>query len=139
MLEQATGARIIGDARRLPLRDECVDLVICGMMLAYAPEAFSELVRVVRRGGTLFVTDLHPKAIARGWQRTFRVGAEVLQPAHSSYSIAELAHPSLQRLGLIEAAFGEPEAAVFERAGKQSEFASMAAGPAIFVGHWSKL
>lgn len=138
MLNQAAGLRAVADARQLPLRDDSADVVICSMMLGYARRAFSELARIVKPGGSLFVTDLHPEALASGWSRSFRVGGTVIHPAHDTYAIDELQHERLLRREVQELAFDEPERAIFERAGKPALFEQMASQPAIFIARWSK-
>jgi ubiquinone/menaquinone biosynthesis C-methylase UbiE len=139
MLRHARGARVLGDASGLPLRDASIDVVICSLMLGYAPGAFEELARVAKPGGAVFVTDLHPEALARGWGRAFRVGDEVIRPAHHGYRIDELHDDSLLLRQLWEPAFDEPERAIFEQAGKGAQFQQTASHPAIFVACWSKV
>ena len=138
MLASAPSPRILADATKLPLRENSVDLVLCTFTLGYAPTCFSELVRITRPGGTLIVTDVHPDAIARGWSRAFRVGDDVLEPTHHRYSINALTHPSLTRTHLIEPHIGEPERAIFARAGKLAAFETASAHPAIFIAIWNK-
>jgi ubiquinone/menaquinone biosynthesis C-methylase UbiE len=53
----------------LPYRDQSFDLVVCALTLAHVkelPEAIRELVRVLRAGGHLVITDAHPD-IQRAW------------------------------------------------------------------------
>jgi malonyl-CoA O-methyltransferase len=74
MLEGAAPPKVVGDACRLPLRPAAVDVVIAALVLSYLrdPEAaLAEAARVLRPGGTLLVSDLHPTAVERGWRRTF--------------------------------------------------------------------
>ena len=138
MLASAPSPRILANATTLPLRNNSADVVLCTFTLGYAPTCFPELVRITRPGGTLIVTDVHPDAIARGWARAFRVGDDVLEPAHHRYSMDALAHPSLTRTHLIEPRLGEPERAIFARAGKLAAFETASAHPAIFVAIWIK-
>ena len=121
MLQSARGHRVVGDALCLPVRDGAADVVICSLMLGYARAAFTELARVVKPGGALFVTDLHPDALARGWERSFRVGDEIVRPSFEIYAIDELRCDSLQRTRLVEAPFAEPERALFQQAGYKRE------------------
>lgn len=49
-----------GDLRRLPLPDDSVDLVVCGIAVTHVPElapVFAEFARVLRRGGNLVLSD----------------------------------------------------------------------------------
>jgi malonyl-CoA O-methyltransferase len=64
-----------GEARALPVASGRFDLVWCrlvvGHLLALGP-AYAELARVCRHGGTIVVTDFHPRAAAAGHRRSFR-------------------------------------------------------------------
>jgi SAM-dependent methyltransferase len=58
-----------GDLNRLPLPDDAVDLVVCGLALAHAPAlepVMAELARVLRPGGHLVISDTHHERILRG-------------------------------------------------------------------------
>jgi SAM-dependent methyltransferase len=51
------------DIRQLPFEDASFDLVICGLALAHSKDLkkpCQELVRVLRGGGNLIISDLHP-------------------------------------------------------------------------------
>jgi 2-polyprenyl-3-methyl-5-hydroxy-6-metoxy-1,4-benzoquinol methylase len=55
----------------LPWPGERFDLVVCTLMLTHVEDlagAVREMVRVVRPGGYLLLSDLHPEASARGWR-----------------------------------------------------------------------
>lgn len=55
----------------LPLPDGTFDLVICALALSHysaIESAAQELVRVLRPGGHLLITDFHPQAILNGWE-----------------------------------------------------------------------
>jgi len=79
-------AAMLGEARRtacplvradllaLPFANASIDLIVCGLALGdvdgLAP-AIAELARVLRRGGRLLYSVVHPSGGCRGWQRTF--------------------------------------------------------------------
>jgi ubiquinone/menaquinone biosynthesis C-methylase UbiE len=49
-------------------------VVICALVLCHVAkldDAIAELVRVVRPGGSVIVTDFHPAALAYGWRTAF--------------------------------------------------------------------
>ncbi|WP_228771873.1 class I SAM-dependent methyltransferase [Actinokineospora iranica] len=53
----------VGDLEGLPLPDGAVDLVVCGLALSHLPDitdVIGEFRRVLRPGGHLIVSDLHP-------------------------------------------------------------------------------
>ncbi|HJP78803.1 MAG TPA: methyltransferase domain-containing protein [Pseudonocardiaceae bacterium] len=60
----------LGDLRELPVDDNAVDLVLCTLALTHAPDLdpiFAEFARVLRPGGHLVVSDMHPESVLRGW------------------------------------------------------------------------
>lgn len=61
---------------RLPgLADHSCDLIISTLTIAHIKEikeALQEWDRVLKPGGTIFITDYHPDALARGGNRTFK-------------------------------------------------------------------
>jgi malonyl-CoA O-methyltransferase len=138
MLASAPPPRFLADATALPLRSNSADVVFCTFTIGYQPGCFAELARITRPAGTLIITDIHPGAIAAGWSRSFRVGDDVIEPAHHPYAINTLAHPSLTRTLLLEPHIGEPERAIFARAGRLASFEAACSPPAIFVAIWSK-
>lgn len=69
------GARFdLGDVTDLPLDDASVDTVVCALALVHVPDlapAVAELARVVRPGGRIVVSDVHPFLVMLGWQAQF--------------------------------------------------------------------
>jgi ubiquinone/menaquinone biosynthesis C-methylase UbiE len=64
-----------GDLEALPLESESVDAAICTLAMVHLPElgrAMAELVRVVRPGGRVIISDVHPFLVLLGWQAQFR-------------------------------------------------------------------
>lgn len=58
-----------GDLRALPVADAEADLVVCALALTHVAElgpVLAEFARVLRPGGHLVISDMHPEAIARG-------------------------------------------------------------------------
>ncbi|WP_433504566.1 class I SAM-dependent methyltransferase [Pseudonocardia halophobica] len=79
MLERARtkipGGRFLeGTLTDLPLPDASVDAAVCALALVHVPElepAVAELARVVRPGGRILVSDVHPFLVQLGWQAQF--------------------------------------------------------------------
>jgi malonyl-CoA O-methyltransferase len=133
MLRAGGRPAVLGDACRLPLPDECADIVVCAFTLGYAPGCFSELCRVTRIGGTVAVSDVHPGTLERGWKRSFRHSNGPIEIAHQDYAIRDLQTPGLILADLREPRLGLPEKVIFEQAGCPERFEESARGPAIFV------
>ena len=65
---------LLGQLTRLPLPDAAVDAAVCALALVHVADldaAISELARVVRPGGRVVVSDVHPFLVALGWQAQF--------------------------------------------------------------------
>ena len=64
-----------GALTALPLPDALVDAALCALALVHVQDlrpAFAELARVVRPGGRIVISDVHPFLVALGWQAQFR-------------------------------------------------------------------
>jgi malonyl-CoA O-methyltransferase len=62
------------DLLALPFVDASIDLIVCGLALGDVDglaQAIAELARVLRPGGRLLYSVVHPSGQSRGWQRTF--------------------------------------------------------------------
>jgi ubiquinone/menaquinone biosynthesis C-methylase UbiE len=63
-----------GDLAALPVDDASVDAAVCALALVHLPEldtAVAELARVVRPGGRVIISDVHPFLLLLGWQAQF--------------------------------------------------------------------
>lgn len=64
-----------GDLRAIPFASQRFDSVVCGLALAHVADlrtAAGEFTRVLRRGGRLIVSVLHPMQAFLGWQAPFQ-------------------------------------------------------------------
>jgi ubiquinone/menaquinone biosynthesis C-methylase UbiE len=62
-------ALVRGDLRRLPIGDRSIDVAVCGLALTHVlslREPIAELARILRPGGRLIISDIHPVAVATG-------------------------------------------------------------------------
>jgi malonyl-CoA O-methyltransferase len=81
-----------GDAATLPIRTMSIDAVVCGLVLADVADlapALAEMSRVLRPGGVLVYSVVHPCGAAAGWSRSFDAGGRRL-------AIASHWHPAAQ-------------------------------------------
>ena len=65
----------IGELDRLPLPDDCVDVVVCALALDHVPRldpVLAEFARVLRPGGDLIISDIHHELLTRGSVMTAR-------------------------------------------------------------------
>jgi len=86
MLEQAEhklgGAAklLLGDCRNVPLSSTCADLIVCSFLGSYIGslgDLAEQVRRMLRPGGSVFFTDLHPATAAKfGWRRGFSINGE---------------------------------------------------------------
>jgi ubiquinone/menaquinone biosynthesis C-methylase UbiE len=139
------GCLSLADACRVPVSDAAADLTLCSFALGYLPsphQAFAEMARVSRRGGHVVVTDLHPRALAAGWTRSFRSGGQVFEMDHHLHPIAVwVAAAESAGLSLdwcLEADFGDPEREIFRQAGKDALFPELSRIPALLGMSWTK-
>ncbi|WP_260615323.1 class I SAM-dependent methyltransferase [Microbispora sp. KK1-11] len=64
------GRFLLGDLHDLPVPDDAVDLVVCCLALTHVPAlgpVMTEFARVLRPGGHLVVSDMHPEGVRRGF------------------------------------------------------------------------
>lgn len=101
---------LLGDLTRLPLPDASVDAAVCALALVHVADlgaAFAEFARVLRPGGRVIISDVHPFLVMLGWQPQFTVDsgrAYMRLHAHkpSDYATAGL------RAGLAVRSYEEP-------------------------------
>jgi len=135
----------VADACRIPVAASAADLTLCSFALGYLAsprQAIAEMARISRQGGRVVVTDLHPRALASGWTRSFRSLGQLYEIDHHRHSIAAW-EAAAESAGLtiewrLDACFGEPERAIFRRAGKESLFPELSRIPAVLAMCWRK-
>lgn len=139
------GRSVLAEASNIPFRTRIADIVLCSFAVAYLPNlnrSLIEMARILKPGGKLIVSDLHPTAVSAGWRRSFRSGNLVLEITHFRPSVDEL-RIAAERAGLqaqmqIESSFGESERPLFALAGKEDQFQSVSSIPAVWIGVWNK-
>lgn len=65
----------IGELARLPVPDDSVDLVTCALALTHNADldpVLAEFARVLRPGGHVVISDLHPDMVLRGYNPSLR-------------------------------------------------------------------
>lgn len=148
MLAQAArnslaGRLVRADCSALPLQSQTADVIICSLAIGHLPEPgklAKELARTARPGADVFLSDFHPAAHARGWQRTFRHGDELVEVpscAHPLDSVRrEFESADFQVVHCEEPHLGEPERPIFAWRGKADLLAAASETPALYVFHF---
>jgi ubiquinone/menaquinone biosynthesis C-methylase UbiE len=139
------GRFALARAEDLPLACDIADLTLCSFAAGYffgLDRAIAEMARMTRSGGSVVIADLHPAAVATGWNRSFRAAGRIYELEHCGYLVADFIGAA-EKAGLhlaaeIHAHFGEPERPFFEMAGRPERFAQVTDVPAIWVGSWRK-
>lgn len=147
MLSRAK-AKLGGAARLLcvdystaPVEGGSADLILCNFVLSYIakPQPFLEFARsLLRPGGSLFLTDMHPDtASTLNWRRGIHVQnefREILTFHRSVADVIALCHEvGLNTRLRLEPKFGEEEKQIFEKAGKRDYFDEIRDLPAIYL------
>ena len=111
MLSRAVrGSRVRGDLRQIPLASASVDLVVSGLALSDVADLISvvkEWGRVLKGGGILVCSTLHPRGKELGWTRTF----ETSTGSHTLPAFWHTLHDyrvACNAAGLSVEAFAEP-------------------------------
>ena len=71
---------VCGGLCAVPLHSGSVDVIVCGLALGDLEDlatAIGELARVLRPGGTLIYSVVHPDGARHGWSRSFEVGGRL--------------------------------------------------------------
>jgi SAM-dependent methyltransferase len=90
----------LGDLRRLPVDDASVDLAVCALALTHLPDvdpAIAELARVLRPGGRLILSDLHPTMVLLG-------GTGFFFGDHGAGNVRTFHHPQARYLAAFRGA-----------------------------------
>jgi cytosine/adenosine deaminase-related metal-dependent hydrolase/ubiquinone/menaquinone biosynthesis C-methylase UbiE len=136
------GAQLfLSSCATLPVSDEAADLILSSFVASYVDDlmAFArELFRVVRKGRTVLVTDMHPETAARlDWTRGFHAGDSTVQVRSAQGTMQEIMQ-TFREVGfsvqaLLEPSFGEPERHIFAAQNKLKRFDEAAGHPGIYL------
>jgi cytosine/adenosine deaminase-related metal-dependent hydrolase/ubiquinone/menaquinone biosynthesis C-methylase UbiE len=129
------------DYRNAPHAPASADLVLCNFALSYVDEPL-ELLKfartILRSGGWLLLSDLHPDTAARlRWRRGIPGQKEFQEihtyPATMAGVIALCDQAGFAPCAHVEPRFGAPERTIFEEHGKGEYFETIREYPAIYV------
>ncbi|MEU0986814.1 class I SAM-dependent methyltransferase [Streptomyces sp. NPDC005953] len=101
----------VGRLESLPLDDQSVDVAVCSLAMTHLPEldaSVAELARVVKPGGRIIITDMHPFVISLQGQCLFVHGSEQLAFVRNHVHFASDYLNAFARAGLTVRACHEP-------------------------------
>lgn len=105
------GARIArANICALPIEAMSVDVIVCGLALGDVPHlelALTEMARVLRPGGCVVYSVVHPAGAAAGWARTFDAGGRQYEIDGYWHSVDEH-RQACAAAGLAVTAWEEP-------------------------------
>jgi cytosine/adenosine deaminase-related metal-dependent hydrolase/ubiquinone/menaquinone biosynthesis C-methylase UbiE len=125
----------------LPSEDASRSFVLASFIVSYLDDlqGFAhECARILRPGGWLLASDMHPATAAeRGWTRSFRIDGKKIEIEVHSRSLEEIVS-AFQEAGFelrdrIEPSFETPERSAFEDAGKHAEYEELSGVAAIYI------
>ena len=109
----------VADLTSIPLPDEAMDLAVCSLSLTHCPDLgppITELGRVVRPGGTLIISDVHPFLVMLGAHADYQIGQTATRFVrnhvhHISAYLAAFREAGLNVVKYIEPLYGDQEIA----------------------------
>jgi cytosine/adenosine deaminase-related metal-dependent hydrolase/SAM-dependent methyltransferase len=137
----ANAARLVcGECATAEIPPASADLAFCNFVLSYL-EAPGRLLRfakiILRAGGSLFLTDVHPGTASElRWRRGVGAAGAFKEIRTHQRSINEIVglckNAELQLAVRVEVPFGPEERAIFKKNGKQEYFDRIGQRPAIY-------
>ena len=130
-----------GDCTDVCFEPCSADVALCNFVLSYLEDAgafLAKVKRMLRAGGSVFVTDVHPETSARlKWRRGVKVEDEFREiqtfPRSLEDVIALCESANVCVNVCLEPRFGESEREIFCAAGKQEYFEDIKEHPAIYI------
>ncbi len=139
-MDDASVALMVGDVRALPLPDAAFDVSWCRLVIGHLPAcapAYAELARVTAPGGTVIVSDFHPRAHQAGHRRTFRSESVVHEVEHYVHALpdhrAAATAAALRLVETREAVIGPAVRPYYERADRLALYEEHAGLPVVLA------
>lgn len=110
MLAQARGRMVRATVCALPFAPRSFDVIVSGLALndvEHLTSAMAELARVLRPGGRLIYSVVHPSGATKGWARTFASGGRQLTVAGFWHAV-DAHRLACASAGLVITAWQEP-------------------------------
>lgn len=130
---------IHADCTTVLLPGRAADCILASFLLSYVPDLrkfAAAAAHILRPGGTIIVSDLHPNMSSYGWRRTFRTAGSSFEIATFKYRLPDLINVMSATGCILEAisepCFGEEEAAIFHQNGMLDSFLRVESLPVIY-------
>jgi cytosine/adenosine deaminase-related metal-dependent hydrolase/ubiquinone/menaquinone biosynthesis C-methylase UbiE len=131
----------------IPIASGSKDLVLASFVLSYVEDlelCASEVARVIRPGGDLFLSDMHPGTAATlGWKRGFDTPVQTYRLKVHTRPLIDLINTFVAHgfaiVVCLEPAFDESEHELFMTAGKEAAWQQAAGNPAIYLLHFRRM
>jgi cytosine/adenosine deaminase-related metal-dependent hydrolase/ubiquinone/menaquinone biosynthesis C-methylase UbiE len=126
---------------KLSIESSSKDFILSSFVISYLSDLqmFAlECARIIRPGGLLFISDMHPTtSTERNWKRNFSVGDDEIeipvQPRALEEIISVFQGHGFDVQAVVEPAFDLPEKVLFELADKLADYENLAGVPAIYI------
>lgn len=109
--KRASKNLVLADMSHIPMDSLSFDVIICGLAIGHCLElepVFSEISRILRPGGLVIYSDLHPFGKIAGWKRIFRdVNGREVSVRHYFHLYNEH-HRACRKNGLVIEDIREP-------------------------------
>ena len=111
----------VADLNEIPLTDGAMDLAVCTLALTHSPDLgppIKELARIVRPGGRVVISDVHPFIVMLGTHGAYRSSSDEMGfvinhvHIHSDY-LRAFREAGLSVVQCLEPLWGEKEIATF--------------------------
>ena len=139
------GKLVRSDCLDLPFTSSVFDFGICSFAIGHIrdlPRMGREFARVMKPGGEVLVSDLHPEAYARGWRTGFRDDRSAVQIEARGRVPEEIVGvfqaEGFECLAQVSLCLGEAERHIFVAANKEHEFEESCRVPAIIVHRFKR-
>ncbi len=132
------------DFSMTPLPGQIADCVLVSFAVSHVRDVMRfalEAARILRRGGKIIISDMHPDARSYGWRPTFRAEGDVFEVETFQRTLPDLIE-AMSAAGfrleeMAEPSFGEEEAAILLEAGKRDVFQQVMSLPVIYWAQFS--
>jgi cytosine/adenosine deaminase-related metal-dependent hydrolase/ubiquinone/menaquinone biosynthesis C-methylase UbiE len=120
---------------------QSADLILGSFLLSYIEDlaALGSIVkRMLRVGGTVFLSDLHPETIRKlGWRRSFHLNGMSIEITTQERTLEQITstfeNAGLEICAVLEPSFGDPDRVHFVNSGRDHQWNDVSRYPALYI------